>query len=184
MNEVLAVLYYCFLNFGDENVISNKYLESDLFFCFNNLMMEIRDGFIRELDEEHLGIAGKVRSFATILKQIDPHVYNNLEEQQVNHQFYSLRWLMLLMCQEFNMPNVIILWDTLFSDPERFNFLNYVCVALVQTKRKICLTGDFAECMENLQRASDSIPEVRTLLMSATKILADHTNNTKKDQKW
>jgi hypothetical protein len=31
-------------------------------------MMEIRDGFIRELDEEHSGIAGKVRSFASILR--------------------------------------------------------------------------------------------------------------------
>jgi hypothetical protein len=50
MNEVLAVLYYCFWSFGDESVISSKYLESDLFFCFNNLMIEIRDGFIRDMD--------------------------------------------------------------------------------------------------------------------------------------
>ena len=61
MNEVLAVIYYCFWSFGDENVISNKYLESDLFFCFNNLMIEIRDGFLREMDQEHSGITGKVK---------------------------------------------------------------------------------------------------------------------------
>lgn len=42
MNEVLAVLYYCFLSFGDTQVLSMDYLESDLFFCFNNLMIEIR----------------------------------------------------------------------------------------------------------------------------------------------
>lgn len=53
MNEVLAVLYYCFFSFNDDKVInSNDYLESDLFFCFNNLMIEIRDGFLRELDKE------------------------------------------------------------------------------------------------------------------------------------
>jgi hypothetical protein len=46
MNEVLAVLYYSFRSFGNEDVISHKYLESDLFFCFNNLMIEIRDGFM------------------------------------------------------------------------------------------------------------------------------------------
>ena len=46
MNEVLAVLYYCFLSFGDEQIISMQYLESDLFFCFNNLMIEIRYYFI------------------------------------------------------------------------------------------------------------------------------------------
>ena len=60
MNEILAVIYYCFWCFGDETIISNKYLESDLFFCFNNLMIEIRDGFLRELDKEKSGITGKV----------------------------------------------------------------------------------------------------------------------------
>lgn len=92
MNEVLAVLYYCFWSFGDEVILSNESLESDLFFCFNNLMIEIRDGFLRELDKEDSGITGKVRSFATLLKEVDPLVYRNLQEQNVNHQFYALRW--------------------------------------------------------------------------------------------
>ena len=56
MNEILAVIYYCFLAYGDETIIGNQYLESDLFFCFNNLMTEIRDGFLRELDKENTGI--------------------------------------------------------------------------------------------------------------------------------
>lgn len=41
MNEIIAVLYYCFWKFGNEAVISTEYLESDLFFCFSNLMSEI-----------------------------------------------------------------------------------------------------------------------------------------------
>ena len=139
MNEVLAVIYYCFWSFSDFDVIPVQNLESDLFFCFTNLMTEIRDGFIREMDQEQSGITGKVAEFAAILKVIDPQVFANLEEQQVNHQFYSLRWLMLLMCQEFDMSNVISLWDTLFSDPDRFYFFNFVCVASVLTKRDICL---------------------------------------------
>jgi hypothetical protein len=51
---------------------------------------------------------------------------------------------MLLMCQEFDMFNVIRLWDTLFSDPDRFEFLNYVCVAIVISKRSLVIDGDFA----------------------------------------
>lgn len=133
MNEVLAVVYYCFWSFSDFNVISKDNLECDLFFCFTNLMTEIRDGFIRDLDKEESGITGRVATFAALLQQLDPPIYNNLELQQVNHQFYSLRWFMLLMCQEFDMSNVIRLWDTLFSDPDRFNFLNFICVATVQT---------------------------------------------------
>ena len=170
MNEVLAVLYYCFWCFGDEAVLSHRYLESDLFFCFNNLMIEIRDGFMRELDREASGISGRVQTFAALLKEVDPLVHRNLHEQNVNHQFYALRWQMLLMCQEFDMSNVIVLWDALFADSERFQFLNYISCALVKTKRKECLHGDFAECMESLQRAADSITDVRELIIEAKSI--------------
>ena len=50
MNEVIAVLYYCFWKFGKSTVVEIKYLESDLFQCFTNIMGEIKDGFIRHCD--------------------------------------------------------------------------------------------------------------------------------------
>lgn len=59
-------------------MISEEYLESDLFFCFSNLMMEIRDGFLRDLDKEQSGIAGRVKSYSDLLREIDPDVYANL----------------------------------------------------------------------------------------------------------
>ena len=68
------------------------------------------------------------------------------------------------------MSNVIVLWDSLFSDNERFSFLNYICCATVKLKRKICLTGDFAECMENLQKAADCLTDVTVLINDAKKI--------------
>lgn len=55
-------------------MIGEEFLESDLFFCFNNLMMEVRDGFLRELDREDSGIIGKVKSYALILQKVDPLV--------------------------------------------------------------------------------------------------------------
>jgi hypothetical protein len=69
------------------------------------------------------------------------------------------------------MSNVIRLWDTLFSDPDRFSFLNFICVATVRTKRDVVLEGDFAECMENLQRATDPITDIRTLIDDAKTVL-------------
>ena len=79
MNEVLAVIYYCFWSFSDFSVIPRENLECDLFFCFTNLMIEIRDGFIRDLDKEESGITGKVAIFSEILRIVDPEVHQNLE---------------------------------------------------------------------------------------------------------
>jgi len=116
MNELLAVLYFCFWHQGTEAVISTEYLESDLFFCFTNLMSEIKDGFTRELDKEKCGIDGKCRAFVKIISLIDPPVHKKLIEEKVLPQFYALRWIMLLCVQEFDLFNCIRLWDSLFSD--------------------------------------------------------------------
>ena len=74
MNEVIAILYYCFYKFGNESVISTDYLESDLFFCFSNLMQELKDGFLRELDKEDSGLQGKCKAIEEIVAVCDPEV--------------------------------------------------------------------------------------------------------------
>jgi len=75
-----------------------------------------------------------------------------------------MRWFMLLMCQDFGMSETLRLWDSLLSaiGPQtesekisnpRFEFINYIAVALVQTPqvRDIIIEGnDFSTCMENL----------------------------------
>lgn len=48
------------------------------------------------------------------------------------------------------MEESIRLWDTLLSDPVRFEFTNFTCVALVSFVRDEIMGGDFACCMENL----------------------------------
>ena len=127
----LCVIYYCYWKFGDSSIISSEYLESDVFFCFSSLMSELKDGFIRDLDKEKNGIDGKCLALTRILRYVDEPVYDKLIELNVNPQFYALRWLMLLMCQEFDMANCVRLWDTLFADKNRFEYLNYVGVAII-----------------------------------------------------
>lgn len=78
MNEILAVLYYCFWKFGNEAIISTEYLESDLFFTFSNLMSDLKDGFLRDLDKETTGIYGKCSSFMEVVRLVDPDVFDQL----------------------------------------------------------------------------------------------------------
>ena len=77
---------------------------------------------------------------------------------------------MLLMCQDFDMPNCVRLWDTLFSDPNRYDFLNYVMAAIVLQVRDDILEGDFATCMEKLQQEAKQIIDVNELLDFACEI--------------
>jgi hypothetical protein len=48
-------------------------------------MTELKDGFLRELDKEKTGIQGRIRQYDEILKTVEPHAYNTIQENQVNH---------------------------------------------------------------------------------------------------
>jgi TBC1 domain family member 13 len=80
MNEVLAVLYYCFLTMDPNRIVPLKFFESDLFFAFTKFMMELKDGFLRELDNEKSGIKGRMKTYAEILKVVEPHAHHTIEQ--------------------------------------------------------------------------------------------------------
>lgn len=134
-----------------------EHAEADTFFCFTGLMSEIRDFFIKTLDESEMGINGLMNRLMLKLKECDPQVWNRLKTQELEPQFYSfrysfelvsffkvmklnfaiyygnaiLRWLTLLLSQEFNLPDILRIWDSLFADQNRFQFLIYVCTAMI-----------------------------------------------------
>lgn len=147
MNEILATLYYCF---WQSSIVYQDYFESDLFFSFTKVMSDLRDGFIRTMDSEETGINGKLQKFARIFYQIDRPLYEHLENETVTPNFYALRWLMLMMAQEFELLNVIKVWDTLLSDSTRWNFVYYLSVASVSIRREKLIRSDFSDIMEGL----------------------------------
>jgi hypothetical protein len=84
MNEILAILYYCFFEPSLPNDLFNQFFESDLFFCFNIIISEIRDGFIRTMDNEPTGVYGRIKEFDFLLNEIDPELHAHLLEQSLN----------------------------------------------------------------------------------------------------
>lgn len=112
-------------------VIFAEHAEADAFFCFTNLMAEIRDNFCKSLDSSDMGIVNRIHQMNELLKQKDLELWQDLEQKKLNPQFYSFRWLTLLLSQEFELPDVLRLWDSLFSDTNRFEFLLYVCCAML-----------------------------------------------------
>jgi len=45
--------------------------------------------------------------------------------------FCATRWLTLLLSQEFPLPDVLRIWDSLFADENRFDFLIYICCSMI-----------------------------------------------------
>ena len=105
------------------------------------------------------GLQGKYHQLNLVLKTVDWDLYLALHKQQIHPQFYAFRWLSLLFAQEFSLPDIERLWDTLFSDNDRFSYSIIVAVAMLVLERSVVLAGNFNETMHQLQHYSHSIDE-------------------------
>ncbi|XP_065218304.1 TBC1 domain family member 13 [Planococcus citri] len=149
MNEIIGPIYYCFAS--DTSSEWQKHAEADCFFTFTNLMSEIRDFFIKSLDEAECGIGMLMTKLTDKVRSIDYSIHMHLTKLQLYPQYYSFRWLTLLLSQEFPLPDVLRIWDSLFADQDRFSFLIYICSAMIVLIKNQLLDGDFSSNVKLLQ---------------------------------
>ncbi|XP_015596407.1 TBC1 domain family member 13 isoform X1 [Cephus cinctus] len=149
MNEIVGPIYHAFACDPDHQW--REHAEADTFFCFTNLMAEIRDFFIKSLDEAEFGINSMMSKLTRQVKVNDHEVWLRLHQQELCPQYYSFRWLTLLLSQEFPLPDVMRIWDSLFADENRFSFLIHICCAMILLLRDQLLAGDFATNVKLLQ---------------------------------
>merc|ERR1719228_204181 len=64
---------------------------------------------------------------------------------------FAFRWLSLLLSQEFDLPDVLSLWDALLTDQTRSDLLIQTCTAMVFLVRDNISNNDFASNMKMLQ---------------------------------
>ncbi|XP_042193729.1 TBC1 domain family member 13 isoform X3 [Callorhinchus milii] len=166
MNEIVGPVYYTFAT--DPNTEWKEHAEADTFFCFTSLMSEIRDNFIKSLDDSQCGISYRMEKVYSTLKEKDLDLYLKLQEESIKPQFFAFRWLTLLLSQEFLLPDVLRIWDSLFSDVNRFDFLILVCCAMLILIRDQLLAGDFTINMRLLQ--DYPISDVHLILKKAKEL--------------
>nr|XP_023018903.1 TBC1 domain family member 13 [Leptinotarsa decemlineata] len=149
MNEIVGPIYHAFA--CDPDISFREYAEADCFFCFTNLMSEIRDFFIKSLDESERGINKMMTRLLMQLKNCDLDIWLKFQQLDLKPQYYSFRWITLLLSQEFPLPDVLRIWDSLFSDSNRFDFLIHVCCAMIIILKNQLLEGDFPSNLKLLQ---------------------------------
>ncbi|ESN95601.1 hypothetical protein HELRODRAFT_92779 [Helobdella robusta] len=164
MNEIMGPIYYVLFH----DTANQAHCEADTFWCFTNLMSEIRDNFIKHLDDSACGIIFKLERFLNTLKSVDPEVWQKLHEQEIKPQFFAFRWFTILLTQEFILPDTLRIWDSLFSDEKRFDFLTFICCAMLTLKRKEILLGDFSQNVKLVQNYPGS--DVQLIISKAVEI--------------
>lgn len=151
MNEIMMMLYYTI--YEDTLIGYEDYIESESFYAFSRIMGEVQNNFIRALDKTIVGVKMQLDSVSKILKRVCPEVWKNLKVLKIEYEFFALRWVILLLSQEFNLKDTQKLWDCLLADKNRFTMLQYFIVGILVPFQKELQNPEFSEVMHTLQNA-------------------------------
>ena len=151
MNEILAPIYYTFSYdklYLEEN---EEDIEADSFWSFYFLLNGIKNNF----EENQEGLFYKSEILSECLKIVDEDVYNKLLEKNIKCEFFCLRWFVVLFGQDFDMGDVIRIWDFVFSSENKNYLLFYVCLAVINLRRNIIINGEMNEILQGFQNLRD-----------------------------
>ncbi|KAG0076607.1 hypothetical protein BGZ92_002325 [Podila epicladia] len=149
MNEILGPLYYLLANDTDE--ASRAHAEAESFWLFHLLMAHFRDHFVRSLDRDRTsGIGSTIARMNFRLRQFDDYLWQNLEDKGIAPEYYSFRWLTVLCTQEFEVPDVWRIWDSVLADTGGME-RDYDFLLDFGHLRTELLDGDFADNVKLLQ---------------------------------
>ncbi|CAD52349.1 hypothetical protein PFAG_04453 [Plasmodium falciparum Santa Lucia] len=171
MNEILAPLY--FIIFNDPLCNCTLQGEADTFFCFLELMQRQKDVFCEGLDNTDDGINGKLKKFSLLLKMKEYEIWKKLYILKIETQYYALKWILLLLTQEFDMADTIILYDHFIINNNE-NFILYICLVICSKLKNSLLCGNFTVNLKLLQNIPpfdpyDIINEAKYLMNSDIK---------------
>ena len=151
MNEILAPIYYTFSYdklYLEEN---EEDIEADSFWSFYFLLNGIKNNF----EENQEGLFYKSEILNECLKIVDEDIYNKLLEKNIKCEFFCLRWFVVLFGQDFDMGDVIRIWDFVFSCENKNYLLFYVCLAVINLRRNVIINGEMNEILQGFQNLRD-----------------------------
>jgi hypothetical protein len=124
---------------------------------FSALMSFLLDMHIKDMDEAEQGIMGRMRLLNRFLKVVDLELWRRLEEEKIEPQYYSFRWLALLLAQEFGLYETMKMWDVLlaYDGYKRYFYLYCCCIAILKYRKETILTHDFINILPALQKLRD-----------------------------
>ncbi|XP_017040027.1 TBC1 domain family member 5 [Drosophila ficusphila] len=173
------------------DVLDPAYLEADTYSLFSRLMASVESyyrvsnlvstpgGHIEQRAEspgdnetpseaEVISQLNFIRD--KILAKQDQHLHHYLQKMEIPLHIFGIRWLRLLFGREFMLLDLLLLWDAIFADSDRFDLPNYILVAMLVHIRDKLLLSDYTTSLTYLMRYPGNV-DVHLVLRHALYML-------------
>ena len=114
-------------------------------------MEEIKNMYIKSLDESDVGIDSILNKLRDMIRCLDNELYLRLEELKINYHFFAFQWTTLMFTQQFLMPDVLSLWDIILCDKDKIKIVNEISTTILTCVRNKIVYRDFSTVMNVLQ---------------------------------
>ena len=155
MNEILSTIYYCFSFDRDNDDEPNDDVEADSFWAFYFLMQNLKSLFDKHEDTSDTGVSGKVKRLKEMLKILDNKLYVYLENIGFNYSIIGFKWISLMFSQEYEMMDLLRLWDYLLCHENKFQNCYYFCLSIILMKKEKIMKSKVTEVYEIFQDIQD-----------------------------
>jgi hypothetical protein len=157
-NELIQPLY---------NVVSSSAVlfNNDFFvvecLAFNMLLTLLNNSnlmyfFRTQNSAEHLVV--QLKRFNEILKELEPQIFRKINKIELHPACYCFRWFCLLFAQEFSMPDLLPLWDSILAHFGEICEYSYcVGVGLLKEMKAKILASDYANIIEMFQNLDSKL---------------------------
>lgn len=174
-NELSIVIYYAYSSAMD--YFNNDFLlmEAFVFFTFQQLLASTKLNELFTTHDKSFMIHNRMNQFMEILKLHLPKSYHIITELDIHPLYFCFRWLNLLFAQDYLMPNLLLIWDSLMAHfHELVDYANYVAVAHVKMIENQLDIDDYNKTITALQKIQ--IEDIKTLLKWTKKYWNDDHN--------
>ena len=84
----------------------------------------------------------------TILSFVDLDLTQYLDDHEAGNFYFCFRWLLILFKREFSFPDIMRLWEVLWTGHPCRNFHLLICAAVLDTEKckRVCVCVCVCEC--------------------------------------
>lgn len=126
-NELIMPIYFVMSQAKDVFGQNFDLIEAVVYHCFQNLVTATALQELYSVHYQSQAIKQKLCEFDRLLEKKNNKVFALLSRQNISSFFYAFRWFNLLFAQEYELPDLLVIWDALLAhQPNLIEYAFYI----------------------------------------------------------
>mmetsp|Transcript_11249 Transcript_11249/g.33729 ORF Transcript_11249/g.33729 Transcript_11249/m.33729 type:complete len:779 (-) Transcript_11249:22-2358(-) len=121
--------------------------EMTAFWCFIGMMDTVHNAHVN-FSTDQVGMKGHLEDLATLVRFTSPRMMERFEETGCENMYFTFRWLLIFLKREFSVPDIIKLWEVMWTGHLTNKYHIFYCLAILEIHRDELDTKDFDQLLQ------------------------------------